>query len=332
MSSKKLIALVSGGLDSTLAMLIAKRMGFDIVPVHIVTPFNDPCCRDIGFLNKVLEREKLRLKTVIVGKEYVDMVRSPKYGYGRAMNPCIDCRIFFFKIAKKIMEEEGAAGIVTGEVLDQRPKSQNLKAIRIIEEESGLTGRVLRPLSGKILKPTKLIEEGLIREDQLLSIRGRSRKRQIELARSFGLTDYPNPSGGCLLTYEPYARKLKDVFENDDSYTMTEIYLLKIGRHFRLSRNTKLIVGKNEEENRILESTVGYIKLIPKNCKGPVGLFRGDPDKLEMAARIVASYCDGPEGFKVVFVIERDDSSEEVAVVKEKKEIFRDLLVSSATR
>jgi Predicted tRNA(5-methylaminomethyl-2-thiouridylate) methyltransferase, contains the PP-loop ATPase domain len=325
---KKLIALVSGGLDSLLSVILAKNMGFDIIPVHIETPFNSPCCRDLSLLDRFLKKEGLEMINVKVEREYVEIVRHPKYGYGRALNPCIDCRIFFFKIAKNIMEKEEAAGIITGEVVDQRPKSQNIKAMKIIERESGLEGRVLRPLSGGIMPPTELIKEGLIDPGKLLKIKGKSRKMQIKLARELGLNEIPGSSGGCLLTYVPYARKLEDLFSNDDRYTMEDIYLLKTGRHFRLSKNTKVIVGRNYFENKELEKATGYTKIIPELCNGPVGLFRGDESFLTLAADIVASYCDGDLGSKIALMISGQGKSFKVETTKKDKTLYKKYIVS----
>ncbi len=325
---KKLVALVSGGLDSLLSLIIAKNMGFEVIPLHVETPFNSTCCKDLTALNELLKKEGLELINVKVGQDYIEIIKKPKYGYGRALNPCIDCRIYFFKIAKDFMDKQGAVGIVTGEVVDQRPKSQNLKAMKIIERESGLEGRVLRPLSGGIIPPKELIKDGLIESNKLLTIRGKGRKIQLKMAREFGLVNIPNPSGGCLLTYAPYAKKLKDIFNNDESYTMSEIQLLKIGRHFRLSKNTKLIVGRNNLENEELRKVTGYIKIIPEYCKGPVGIFRGDKSFTSLAVDIVASYCDGNLGEKMSFIIFDSEDSYRVETLKKDKSLYKKYIVS----
>lgn len=328
-NKKKVVALVSGGLDSTLAMLLAVKMGFEVIPVHIITPFNGPCCKDIGPLLEVLDKLNLKLRTVSAGMDYVQLVKNPKYGYGRGMNPCIDCRIYFFKLAKKIMEDEGAVGVVTGEVLNQRPKSQTYKAIKIIEKESGLEGRVIRPLSGFYVPPTELLKEGIIKPEDLLAIKGRSRKAQIQLAKKLGLNNIPNATGGCLLTYESYAKKLKDLFEHDKNFTMVDIQLLKIGRHFRLDENTKLIVGRNQQENDYLESLSVYVKLKPKNCKGPVGVLKGSPSLIYTAAEILASYCDGNVGDIMTFsVIEDDKETKEISAPKKDKSLFKKYMIT----
>lgn len=295
--NKRAIVLVSGGLDSTLALLIVKRLGVEPIPLHITTPFNAPCCRDISFLLKVLEREGLKPVFYNAGMDYVEMVRRPKHGYGRAMNPCIDCRIYMFKVAKEFMRKYNADFIVTGEVLGQRPKSQNFRALKLIEEESGLSGLVLRPLSAKLLPESEPERQGVVDREKLLSISGRSRRELIALAKEMGLEGWPNASGGCLLTYPDYAAKLKDLFENEGSYTLEDISLLKVGRHFRLAKGVKLIVGRNAEENAFLETFSERTIIKPMNVPGPTGLLSGDPGMAELAARIVAAYSDrAPDG------------------------------------
>lgn len=330
--NRRAVVLVSGGLDSTLALLIVKRLGVEPIPLHISTPFNAPCCRDISFLTKTLEREGIKLVTHAAGMDYVELVKKPKYGYGRAMNPCIDCRIYMFKVAKEYMKKYGADFIVTGEVLGQRPKSQSHRAIKIIEEESGLSGLVLRPLSAKLLPETEPEKQGVINRDALLSLSGRSRKDIIRLAREMGLEGWPNASGGCLLAYEHYAAKLKDLFKNETSYTIDDILLLKVGRHFRLAKDVKLILGRNAKENAFLEGFGGRKHLKPVNVPGPTGLLSGPSDEfVDLASRIVAAYSDrAPEGLVVVSVMEGDKSFE-VKALQEERGRFASYLITPAS-
>ena len=182
------------------------------------------------------------------------MLRNPKYGYGKNMNPCIDCKIFMIKKAKKYAKEIGADFIFTGEVLGERPKSQHYPALRIIEEESGLKGKLLRPLSAKLLPETEAEKKGLVNRAKLLSIQGRSRKPQFQLAKEYGITCYPSPAGGCLLTCEEYSKKLRDLLAHKKRVSMADVALLRVGRHFRLGKN-KIIVGRNEAENKIFNAT-----------------------------------------------------------------------------
>lgn len=207
----KALALLSGGLDSTLAVKLMLDQGIYVEAINFVTPF---ClCRRSGCgAYEVAKRFNIPLKVVTVGLDYLRVVRKPKFGYGRGMNPCIDCRIFMLKKAKKYAKETGASFIFTGEVLDERPMSQHRKALEIIEKEAGLKGKILRPLSAKLLPQTEAEIKGWVDRTKLLGIRGRSRKKQIELAKKFGINDYPCPAGGCLLTYKEFANKLKELF------------------------------------------------------------------------------------------------------------------------
>ncbi len=179
------------------------------------------------------------------------MLRNPKHGYGKNLNPCVDCKIFILKQAKKYAKEIGADFLFTGEVLGERPMSQHGPALKTIAEEAGLKGKLLRPLSAKLMAETVAEKKGLIDRNKLLSIQGRSRKPQIELAKEYGITMYPSPAGGCLLTCEEYAKKLRDLFEHKKRVTMADVALLRVGRHFRVGKN-KFIVGRNQAENKFL--------------------------------------------------------------------------------
>ncbi len=298
------VALLSGGLDSTLAVKLMKDMGVEVKALAIKTPFCDfDCGKGCGFrVKEVADSLGVDLKTVYLGEEYIEMLKSPKYGYGSGMNPCIDCRVMMYRVAREYMGECGADFIITGEVLNQRPMSQNMRALRIIEKESNLEGKVLRPLSAKQLKPTEAESRGLVKRDMLLGIKGRSRRVQMELAKQLGL-DAPNAAGGCLLTDRQFARRVKDLLEHVHNPTLNDIELLKVGRHFRLSRDAKLVVGRNKDENEIIESLMqdGDIMLEPKDVKGPKALLRCSKDKMDerivaLAASIVCRYsdADGP--------------------------------------
>jgi len=264
----------------------------------IKTPFCDfDCGKGCGFrVKEVADELGVDLKTVYLGKEYLEMLKNPKYGYGSGMNPCIDCRIMMFKVAKEYMQEVNADFLVTGEVLGQRPMSQNLRALKIIEQESGLEGKVLRPLSAKNLKPTDVEVKGLVDRSRMLGIKGRSRKVQIELAKSIGLRSIPNSAGGCLLTDKHFAARVRDLIEHEGDITLNDVELLKVGRHFRLSAKAKLIVGRNKDENEIIDSLKRESDLIlePKDVKGPKALLRGEYDEgiITTAAEIVCRYSD----------------------------------------
>jgi len=296
--SKRCVALLSGGLDSTIAVKLMQEQGIEVKALAVKTPFCDfDCGKGCGFkVREVADELGIDLKTVYLGREYLEMLKNPKYGYGSAMNPCIDCRIMMFKAAKEYMESVGADFLVTGEVLEQRPMSQNSRALKIIEEESGLKGRVLRPLSAKCLRPTDVEVKGYVNRDKLLSIRGRSRKVQLSLAKRFTLTNVQNSSGGCILTDKYFAKKLKDLMDHCSDITLNDVELLKVGRHFRLGADTKLIVGRNKDENEIIESLSDADDLLlePADVKGPKALLRGNynDDILTLSARIVCRYSD----------------------------------------
>ena len=292
----KSIALLSGGLDSTLAAKIVIEQGVDLEAVNFITVFCTCTTRGATCLasQKAVETLGIPLRVFNVSDEYLGVVKHPKHGYGRNMNPCIDCRIFMLKKAKAYMEESGAAFIVTGEVLGQRPMSQRRDAMRLIEKEAGLEGLILRPLSANVLPITIPEKEGWVDRKKLLNFQGRSRKPQIELAEHYGIHDYPCPAGGCLLTDPGFAKRMKDLMRHQPDFSLNDVHLLKMGRHFRLSDGVKLVVGRNEEENRKIETFVKGKDILLKvsNFPGPVSLLRGklDAGDVERAAAITAHY------------------------------------------
>ena len=271
----KALALLSGGLDSILAVKLIQEQGIDVVAVNFTSPFC-LCGRSGCGAAGMAEQLEIPLKIMNVGEDYLKILRNPKYGYGKNMNPCIDCRIFMFKKAKKYAEEIGASFLFTGEVLNERPMSQHRKALTVTEKEAGLEGKILRPLSAKLLPETEAEKKGWVNREKLLDIRGRSRKKQIKLTKEFGIKDYPCPAGGCLLTYKEFAAKIRDLFIQKKKVGIKDINLLKIGRHFRFGKN-KIIVGRNEAENKQLERMRGkndYCFEVP-DCGSPITLLQG---------------------------------------------------------
>ncbi|MBM3252542.1 MAG: hypothetical protein FJZ11_07190 [Candidatus Omnitrophica bacterium] len=296
----KAIALISGGLDSTLATRLVKDLGIGLVCLNTVSPFclcnrrsSSGCFYGAGRVAKDLD---LELVSINVAEEFLEIVKEPKYGYGSNMNPCIDCRILLFKKAKETMHREGASFVITGEVLGQRPMSQKLNTMRLIEKEAGLDGLVLRPLSAKILEPTIPEKQGWILRDRLLAITGRGRHEQIDLASELGINDYPCPSGGCLLTDPGFSRRLKDLMSHQQ-LNLDDIQLLRVGRHFRLSDTVKLIVGRNEKENERLLNLAkenDYLFLPNDGLAGPTSLGRGifSEELIKLSCGITSRYCD----------------------------------------
>ena len=289
------IALFSGGLDSTLAILILLKQGIKVTALKFLTPFEperNSYSQDIFFS---AEKFGFEVKLRDITDKFLEIVKNPKFGYGKNMNPCIDCRIFMFKEAKKFMEIERADFIISGEVLGQRPMSQRKDVLYLIDKEAGVTDYVLRPLSAKLLKVTVPEAKGIVNRDMLYDLRGRSRKPQMALAKEFGLTDYPAPAGGCLLTEPNYAFRLKDLLTYTHDVDFRDLNLLKIGRHFRFSPSCKIIVGRNKAENeRICSLSAKGCLLKVEGYGSPITLVAGETteEALKVAASICARYSD----------------------------------------
>ncbi len=292
----KAIALLSGGLDSTLAVRLILDQGIAVEALNFVTPFCTCNRRGRCEARHVAEEFGIPWKTIAITEEFFPVIKDPRYGYGSGMNPCLDCRILMFSRARERMEEIGAAFVFTGEVLGQRPMSQHRQAMRIIDRESGLDGRLLRPLSARLLEPTIPEKEGLVDRERLLDIQGRSRKPQMALAEERGITDYPCAAGGCLLTDPGFARRMRDLVRFRPDFDLNDVNLLKAGRHFRLLPGAKAVVGRNEEENRRLQILARKDDVLfeVKGCGSPTTLLRGEVGKAEMhlAAAITARYSD----------------------------------------
>jgi tRNA U34 2-thiouridine synthase MnmA/TrmU len=287
----KALGLFSGGLDSIIAAKLIQKQGIKVELVNFATPFFSS-----KNAKEMARRLSLPLKEFDVTKDYLRILRNPKHGYGSEMNPCIDCKILMLKKAKKYAKKIGAGFIFTGEVLGERPMSQNIHALRLIEKEAGLKERLLRPLSAKLLPITEA--EKWISREKLLDIQGRKREKQMKLAKKFGINYYPTPAGGCLLTQREYACKVKDLLKNKKNISLSDIKLLKVGRHFRLGKN-KIIVGKDERENKELlrlKSKTDYIFEV-QNVGSPITLLQGKKTKesINLAASLTVHYSDSKE-------------------------------------
>lgn len=291
----KALALLSGGLDSTLAIRVIQEQGIEVIALNFVTVF---CrCTSHGSCKleavKVSEKFGIPIKVINTTERFLELVKKPKYGYGKNMNPCIDCRINIFRIAGEYMREIGADFIITGEVLGQRPMSQRKEAMRIIDREANLIGLVLRPLCAKHMEPTIPERSGLVDREKLLNIRGRSRKDQIQLADVFQIKDYPCSAGGCLLTDPEFAHRMRDLVNTCDA-NVNDVNLLKVGRHFRFDSETKVVVGRNEDDNAKIDtlSREGDVLLNLVDMPGPLTLMRGEitDEKIQTAARLTARY------------------------------------------
>jgi tRNA U34 2-thiouridine synthase MnmA/TrmU len=297
LSSRKVraLGLCSGGLDSMLSALVLRKQGITVEWVSFETPF--------------FSSEKARRASSLTGipllvrnitPVYLKMLKNPHCGYGKYMNPCMDCHALMFRLAGEIMNKNALDFLFSGEVLGQRPMSQNKQSLRYVEKQSGFDGYILRPLSAKTLPITIPEKQGLVNRELLLDISGRSRKIQIKLAEEFGITSYPSPAGGCLLTDKSYSSRLKDLFDHQDSYTEEELHLLKHGRHLRLNKNTKIIVGRTQKDNENIKkyydpSVDTLIKI--KNFPGPTVLMPtgGGKEMIILAASICAGYSKAPD-------------------------------------
>ncbi|MDR2719762.1 MAG: hypothetical protein LBC03_03025 [Nitrososphaerota archaeon] len=295
MTHVKAVSLFSGGLDSILATQLVLNQGIEVIAFNVKTPFSIPKKDGTSEAESSIKQLNVPLKIVTADKEYIRMLRKPKHGYGKNINPCVDCKIFILKQAIKYAKEINADFLFTGEVLGERPMSQQGPALRIIEKEAGLKGKLLRPLSAKLLPETIAERNGLVDRGKLMAISGRSRKPQFQLAKEFGIAIYPSPAGGCLLTCEEYAKKLGDLFEHKRNVSGADVTLLRFGRHFRFGRN-KIIVGRNELENKALRSFKGkneYYFELP-DIVGPITILQGAISKkaIHMASQLTAFYSD----------------------------------------
>jgi tRNA U34 2-thiouridine synthase MnmA/TrmU len=316
----KAVALLSGGLDSNLAVRMMLEQGVDIEAVAIKTPFCDfDCGKGCGQrVREVADELGIKLKTVYFGEEYLRMLKNPKYGYGSGMNPCIDCRGMMYNAAKEHMKKTNADFVITGEVLFQRPMSQNNRALHIIEKETDMECKVLRPLSAKHLPPTDVEKMGLINRENMGDIKGRSRKEQLMLAKHFGISEPPNAAGGCLLTDPSFSKRVKDILDHcDDIPTLNDIELLKVGRHLRITHDAKFVVGRNKDENEVIKALLadGDVIMEVKDYVGPTCILRSknyDDSLIIKCAAIAVRYSDAP----------RDDLSKvSITVNGDKREI-----------
>ncbi len=271
MSGGKGIVLFSGGLDSLLTSKILMNQGIEVIGLHCILPFVHPDQDPAELKPSILAKQiGLRLVYYRCGREYLEMVNNPPHGYGRHMNPCVDCKIHFIKKAGELMKEENAHFVATGEVMGQRPMSQLKHMLNHIEKVTNLEGRLLRPLCAKLLKPTKPEAEGHVDRDRLYDISGRSRKRQMELVRELGIDKFASPAGGCHFTDPFLSRRVRDAVENKEGLDPVDYYLMTVGRHYRTAPGIKIIVSKNEKENHALEKYMARADyfFIP-NFRGP---------------------------------------------------------------
>ncbi|WP_010293825.1 DUF814 domain-containing protein [Clostridium senegalense] len=293
------LAMISGGLDSILAAKLMKDQGIEVIGICFKSYFfNEDSAR------RMVDQIGVRLEVVDFSKEHFEMVKNPKNGYGKNMNPCIDCHAMMMRYSGELLEKFQADFIITGEVLNQRPMSQNRTALDKVKKESGIGNKILRPLCAKNLQPTEMEQQGLVDREKLLDISGRSRKVQMELAEKWGIKEYPSPAGGCKLTEPNYSKRLKDVLQNKKDVEEREIQLLRFGRHFRVSENAKIISTRTADEAEHIKKLLGKDDTIflARDFKGSmvIGVGELSQEDIEFAAKVTARYSKGKDEKKVV--------------------------------
>ncbi|MBA7616732.1 tRNA sulfurtransferase [subsurface metagenome] len=322
--SARILCLFSGGLDSLLTARLLKETDAEVEALHFITPFTGS--RDKLPGEKHLEEWGINLRRIRISlQEFRPLLEKPPHGFGRALNPCIDCKILFLRKACEIADAEGFDAVATGEVLGERPMSQNRQSLDVIERAAGLKGRLLRPLSAKLLPETEVEKQGLIDREKLLDIQGRGRKPQLALAERWGITEFATPAGGCLLTEPQYSSKLKDLLDHPGEATDETVALLKTGRHFRYPEGPKLIVGRDKEENEELlqHGGSGRIFLEVRGVGSPIGLlFAHNPSEeiLTWAAKIAARYSDAKKEPQVTVTWWNKEGAEQTLFVAPAKD------------
>ena len=310
----KAIALFSGGLDSTLAMKLILDQGIEVLAVNISTGFGSTKDRQ-KHMQSMCDQVGAKLMIVDIQSEFLqDVLFDPKHGYGKNFNPCIDCHAKMFTVAKRIMDAEGASFMISGEILGQRPMSQNKDALQTVLNESNCDGILLRPMSAKLLEPTIAEIKGWVDRELLEGISGRSRDRQMQLAKEIGLADFESPGGGCLLTDENFGKKMRD-FIKYEKFEVKDIPVIKFGRHLRLSDSAKLVVGRNQEENSYLQEIDNdkfyHIKTV--GIPGPHSLLSKNASNADkkLAAKVILTYtkADKETTYTLLFDEEETQSS-----------------------
>ncbi len=293
LSMSRAIGIFSGGLDSMLAVELLRRQAVEVLTLTFETPFFGSSrardsARRLGVEHMVMD----------ITQEHIQVVRNPQFGLGKHMNPCLDCHALMFKKAGELMQKEGYDFIFSGEVLGQRPFSQNFRALEKVAMASGFPDRILRPLSALRLPPSGPEKLGLVERKKLLGLRGRSRKAQMELAELWGIKEFPSPAGGCLLTDPGFSARLKDLWEKEETWDVRDLHLLSVGRHLRITPFKKLVVGRNQTENQKLASmtTAQDLQVEALEYPGPLVIVpHGGPQEiLELAASVCLRYSDAP--------------------------------------
>jgi len=326
------LALFSGGLDSLLAVKLVEQQGIKVIPVCFESPFFS-CKKAI----QTGKQNNIFVNVIHFEQDYLDMIHDPKHGYGKNMNPCIDCHAFMYKKLGDMMEKYGADFLLSGEVLGQRPMSQHMNGLNAVAKWSGYKDVIVRPLSQKLLPDTKPIREGWIDKNLLLDLQGRNRTPQIELAKKFGIKEYPTPAGGCLLTDPGYSQRLRDLKEHD-MFALRFITFLDVGRQFRLNDSTKLIIGRNQNDNEYMEKLLEKnanqdIVLKAKDIPGPIGILQSrseiaSEEVVQLAAVILVRYLSKVNDEAVVVIQFPDAEVQEMIAIKRTDGFERGMLIN----
>ncbi|VFQ45723.1 tRNA 4-thiouridine(8) synthase ThiI [Desulfoluna butyratoxydans] len=325
--SVRAIGLCSGGLDSILAGLVLKDQGIDVTWICFETPFF-PADK----ARKASEMTGIPLIVKEITETYLEMLTDPPCGYGKHMNPCRDCHALMFRLAGEELEKGGYDFLFSGEVAGQRPLSQNKQALRYVEKRSGFDGKVLRPLSAKVLPETEVETLGLVDRERLLGIQGRSRKEQMALAKAYGIEEYPSPAGGCLLTDKKYSDRLRDLFASGKAYAPSDLHLLKQGRHLRLPGGEKVIVGRTKGDNRWIityHEPERHLLIDLKGKGSPTVLVDVDASEetIEVGAALCAGYAKVPPGEVVEAVVKSAGGRRVISVASVDPADFRDSII-----
>jgi hypothetical protein len=323
---KRALGLFSGGLDSMLAAAVLREQGVEVAGAAFITPFFGPerAREAAAHLNlPLIERD--------ITESYYPLLVAPPHGFGSRHNPCLDCHILMLREAGALMAAEGFDFLFTGEVLGQRPMSQHRGALILVARESGYQDLVLRPLSARLLTPTRPELLGWVDRERLFDISGRGRKRQMELASRYGISKYPSPAGGCLLTDPGYASRLKELLARNGLPPRRDLELLKWGRHFRLPGGAKVVVGRTHRENEAIARLVGPGDLVLRvqGVPGPLVLLSGTSGKqgVEEAAALAAAYSDAPEGSEVIVLVRQAGAAHPVKTRTSPKDRFKEWLI-----
>jgi tRNA U34 2-thiouridine synthase MnmA/TrmU len=320
----KCLVMFSGGLDSTIAVHLMQRLGFDVLALNYILPFYSGLGLSHDGIKARAASLAVPLRIEEEGQEYLDMFKGRQFGFGKNVNPCLDCRIHRIKKAAIVMDEVGASFIVTGEVVGQRPMSQRRECFDIIEKQTGLKGMILRPLCAKVLKVTIPEERGWIRREDMLDFWGRGRKGQMAYAAEFNLS-YPMPAGGCLLTHVRTAERYADLANNNPDFSLNDFKLLAYGRHFRISSGLRLVQARDDTENAPLDAlrSPGDTEILLRDALGPAGLIRGDGsvEEILLACSIFVKYTRERTKNVAAVILTKGDDKQVIEVAPASEEV-----------